>query len=107
MSVSARTKYRENHGTVNHGAIAAARTKLVAIRRPIDVGRPNGKRKIKMIPYPASRAPDIEHAAVVNGMLMMRVPIKRDADKRQIVYNGGEYRSLKTPELFRSKMTSV
>lgn len=70
----------------------ATRKKLVAVRHPINVGRPGGKRKIKMVPYGVSMAGRIPHHSIVNGMLMMEVPIARDSEQRQLVFTRGEYR---------------
>jgi len=70
-------------------------TKLVAIRRPVSVGRPQGRVKMKMIPYGKAYADKVEHSAVVNGLLMMEVPVTRDETKRQAKFLKGEYRGLK------------
>jgi len=75
-------------------AVMTERTKLVAVRHPINVGRPGGKAKYKMIPYGVGSASSVKHGCVVDGMLMMEVPIQRDAEGRQLVYARGEYRKL-------------
>jgi hypothetical protein len=73
-------------------AVFTQRKKFVAVRHPLDVGRPGGKRKIKMVPYTESRARDIPHTCAQNGILMMEVDIPRDSEGRQIKFMRGEFR---------------
>lgn len=70
-------------------------TKLVAVRRPVNVGRPMGKIKLKMIPYGEEYADRIAHTVIVKGVLMMEVPVARDEHRKQIKFLKGEYRGLK------------